>query len=127
MHAPAAGMSSPTLSKQQIEALETRLASLRAELEAAISQGKEGAAPVELDQTRVGRLSRMDAMQGQAMAKAANERAALELAQVKAAQRRLSDADFGLCLDCDEAIAWPRLQLNPGVRLCITCAQQREV
>ena len=127
MHALAAGMSSPTLSEQQIEALETRLASLRAELEAAISQGKEGGAPVELDQTRVGRLSRMDAMQGQAMAKAANERAARELAQVKAAQRRLSDADFGLCLDCDEAIAWPRLQLNPSVRLCIACAQQREV
>lgn len=119
-------MSSPTLTTEQRQILESRLASLRADLEAAIAAGQSSGAPVELDQTRVGRLSRMDAMQGQAMTKAANERAARELAEIKAAQRRLGDQDFGLCLDCDEPIAWARLQLKPGARLCIACAQRRE-
>ena len=41
--------------------------------------GKEATKIVELDQASVGRLSRMDAMQGQAMAIAADQRRQLEL------------------------------------------------
>lgn len=114
------------LTTKQLETLQARLAELQANLEAVIDAGKGSAAPVELDQTRVGRVSRVDAMQAQAMSKAAVERAQNELAQIKSARRRLQEEDFGLCADCDEPIAWPRLQLNPGVRLCIQCAEQRE-
>lgn len=110
----------------QLQTLEQRLRDLRAELETALGAGKQGSAPVELDQTRVGRLSRMDAMQGQAMASAAQARAENDLARINTALRRLHEPDFGLCSECDEPIAWPRLQLNPGVRLCIECAQARE-
>ena len=45
-------------------------------------------ATVELDQTRVGRLSRMDAMQQQAMAKATNARAELTLKRIASALAR---------------------------------------
>lgn len=99
---------------------------LRIELEAALASGKSSTAPVELDQTRVGRLSRVDAMQGQAMAKASAARAAQQLAATNAAIKRLAHADFGLCVDCDEPIAWARLQYNPSVRCCIACAEQNE-
>jgi DnaK suppressor protein len=51
-----------------------RLLKLREELESAAEAGDDSAAIVELDQSKVGRLSRMDAMQAQAMAKASNER-----------------------------------------------------
>jgi len=114
------------LSEQQKRDLAQRMQTLRAELEHSLQAGQSGSAPVELDQTRVGRLSRMDAMQAQAMAKAAQSRVARDLASVKSAQRRLNDADFGACEECDEPIAWARLKLKPGVRLCINCAQALE-
>ena len=46
---------------------------------------------VKLDQTRVGRLSRMDAMQQQAMAKATNARTELELVRIRSALQRRDD------------------------------------
>jgi DnaK suppressor protein len=81
---------------------------------------------VELDQTRVGRLSRMDAMQLQAMAKAGQARARLELGRIDAALRRLEEGTCGECLDCGEAIAERRLDANPTADRCVGCAEARE-
>lgn len=81
---------------------------------------------VELDQNRVGRLSRMDAMQGQAMAQASAERQSQQLMLISAALARIDDGEYGRCLDCDEWIAVGRLQIDPVVECCIQCAQQRE-
>lgn len=47
-----------------------RLLDLKSELEAISSMAADARAVVELDQQAVGRLSRMDALQGQAMAQA---------------------------------------------------------
>ena len=49
--------------------LKARLMEQRDALRDVADSTKEAAQPVELDQTRVGRVSRMDAMQAQAMAK----------------------------------------------------------
>jgi len=59
---------------------------------AAIMAGQEaskGGPPVELDQARVGRLSRMDAMQQQAMSQAALRLAGLERLRIEAALKRI--------------------------------------
>ena len=77
---------------------------------------------VELDQTRQGRLSRMDAMQGQAMSHAMQERRQLHIKQITDALKRLDDNEYGYCLRCDEEIALKRLEYNPAVTLCIKCA-----
>lgn len=79
-------------------------------------------APVELDQTRVGRLSRMDALQGQEMAKAKDARRTRELQRIQAALQRLDDDSYGLCLRCGEEIAEGRLRADPATPLCIACA-----
>jgi len=86
----------------------------------------EAGSTVELDQTRTGRLSRMDALQGQAMAKAGQARAETELKKIAAALQRIDDGSFGECLDCGEEIAEGRLSADPTVTLCIRCAQQKE-
>ena len=86
----------------------------------------ESAAVVELDQARVGRLSRMDAMQAQAMAKASVERRKAMLRGIGAALRRIDDGTYGLCADCEEAIDEKRLEINPTVRRCIDCASNAE-
>ena len=51
-----------------IEAVRVRLIALRADLLDTGETSAESRQPVELDQSRVGRLSRMDALQGQALA-----------------------------------------------------------
>lgn len=92
-----------------------------------LSKQVEGAAQtVELDQNRVGRLSRMDAMQGQALAKASADRQHAHRGEITRALARISDTSYGRCLECDEYITTARLEINPTVELCISCANQRE-
>ena len=81
---------------------------------------------VELDQARVGRLSRMDALQGQAMSVASKQRRALQLKKIDAALQRLEAGESGLCLTCDEPINERRLQVDPTATLCIDCAAEAE-
>lgn len=109
-----------------LASLRQRLLKQQAELHDIRESGDQAAATVELDQTRVGRLSRMDALQGQAMAQAARQRRETELRKITAALRRLDDDDYGYCADCGEEIAAGRLQVDPSATLCIRCAEQQD-
>lgn len=95
----------------------------QAELEVLTETGDEASKPVELDQTRVGRLSRMDAMQGQAMSLEAKRRREHELTRIVQALKRLELGEYGECLKCGEEIAVGRLEVDPAATLCINCAQ----
>ncbi len=87
---------------------------------------KEGSRTVELDQSRVGRLSRMDALQQQAMAKATDERADIELLQIEGALGRIKAGEYGYCIKCGKDIAEGRLRVDSGVLTCIECAEKAE-
>jgi DnaK suppressor protein len=104
-------------------------AAIRARLQAertALEQISEGAAelraPVDVDQQSVGRLSRMDSLQVQAMALATEERRRQQIARIDAALKRLEEGTYGACVICGETIAPKRLELDPAVPTCITCA-----
>jgi len=86
---------------------------------------KASTATVVLDQSSVGRLSRMDAMQQQAMAQNTRQRAEQELRRIEGALRRCDDGSYGDCLGCDEPINPRRLELDPAATLCIDCAGKR--
>ncbi len=88
-----------------------------------VDSSAEARQTVELDQSRVGRLSRMDALQSQAMSVETDRRRKVELQQIAAALGRIEDGDYGTCLGCGEAIAPQRLALNPTAPVCIECAQ----
>lgn len=88
-----------------------------------IAMSKGAAAPVELDQTLVGRVSRMDAMQQQEMALAAQRRREAMITQIDQALSRIAVGDFGYCVICDEEIAETRLNFNPVVLTCVSCAK----
>ena len=103
-----------------------KLLKLRAELRAIAELGDESAAVVELDQTKVGRLSRMDALQAQAMAKASGARREQMLRRIEAALKRIDDDDYGYCKECDEPINPKRLEFDPTAVLCIDCASKLE-
>ncbi len=103
-----------------------RLLQLRGELESVAETGDRSAETVELDQSRVGRLSRMDAMQAQAMAQESGRRRDQALRDITAALARIDSGDYGLCESCEEPIAEKRLEFDPAARLCIACASRAE-
>lgn len=109
------------LSEEQEEKLRGRLGELVSELERGLHDSEGAAAPVVLDQSSVGRLSRMDAMQQQAMAKATREKARLRLGQCKVALSAFERGEYGLCRKCEEPIGYPRLSAKPEAPFCVEC------
>ena len=99
-----------------------RLAAKRAELEELSRISKEARATVELDQQSVGRLSRMDAMQQQAMAEAQERTRKRDLVRIEQAERRLREDEYGYCTECGEEIADGRLVIDPMAEKCVNCA-----
>ena len=104
-----------------IKDFKARLEAERSALKSVNDSAADGRAPVELDQQSVGRLSRMDAMQVQAMAQAVGARREGRFAQIEAALKRIKDGEYGICLDCDTAIPVKRLEIDPAVSHCVAC------
>ncbi|WPZ36434.1 TraR/DksA C4-type zinc finger protein [Thalassobaculum sp. OXR-137] len=94
----------------------------RAEIEALMAGSKEARGAVELDQSRVGRLSRMDAIQDQAMALETDRRRTLELQRIGSALKRLAAGEYGSCVRCGEEIEAARLGSDPAATICMDCA-----
>jgi DnaK suppressor protein len=104
------------------ETARARLTARRDELNKLSSISAEDRNAVELDQQSVGRLSRMDAMQRQAMAQAQERARAVELARLEQAMRRLEDGEYGWCATCGDQIAAARLEVDPAAAVCVECA-----
>lgn len=103
-----------------------RLVALREELESLSATSEQSSEIVELDQSRVGRLSRMDAMQAQAMAQATVQRRQIVLRKIAAALTRIDNGVYGLCQSCEEPIPKRRLEFDPTALLCVRCAEKAE-
>ncbi|MEX1033145.1 MAG: TraR/DksA family transcriptional regulator [Cellvibrionaceae bacterium] len=109
-----------------IEHFKIRLTEAREQLQDLQGTREASTATVKLDQSSVGRLSRMDALQQQAMAQNNQRRVDQSLKRIEAALRRCEDGSYGYCLDCDELINPRRLELDPAAPLCIACAEARD-
>ena len=109
-----------------VKVFRERLDSMRREvaLNSEITEGERK--PVALDQSMVGRLSRMDAMQRQAMAIETERRRSIEIKRIDAALERISEGEFGYCGICGDLINSKRLQNDPTVICCITCARNTQ-
>jgi DnaK suppressor protein len=99
-----------------------RLSARKAELEELSANSADDRAAVTLDQQSVGRLSRMDAMQQQAMSQAQERARAAELHRIDQAYRRLEDGEYGYCQVCGEDIPDKRLAIDPSAATCVKCA-----
>lgn len=103
-----------------------QLVSLETELMEFLGLSSEASQAVELDQARMGRVSRGDAMQQQAMVSAAHIRDQKRLVAVRKALKRINTDDFGFCLLCGEEINLKRLDIAPETELCLACQQFEE-
>ena len=111
------------MNPEQLKLAATRLRALRDQLLVEKEQAAEGTAPVELDQARLGRLSRMDEMQQQAMAVELDRRRDIQLKRIDGAFLRLEKGSYGDCARCGEAIDAKRLDFDPTVFFCVACAE----
>lgn len=114
------------LNESQLEQLRIHLGDERDMIVEQSSASDSSSATVELDQTRTGRLSRMDAMQAQAMAKAGGQRARERLLRIDAALKRMDSGEYGECRDCGEWIPFGRLNADPCALFCVDCAETRQ-
>ena len=99
-----------------------RLHDLRARLQAESDASASARDTVTLDQQSVGRLSRMDAIQQQAMAKAEQRRRLHDITRIDGAFARIEAGEYGWCDACGEAIAKKRLETDPMANRCVGCA-----
>jgi len=106
-----------------METYRQRLLALRTEIEHDSETTADARKPVELDQTMVGRLSRMDALQEQAMQVETERRRHQELQRIEAALERIDEGEFGYCAVCGDEIELKRLEHDPTVPTCIACAK----
>mgnify|MGYP001268541412 CR=1 FL=1 len=112
------------MTNEQLDQFRIQLEAERASLSKTLAASKESAKGMELDQTRVGRLSRMDALQSQAISQGANRQIAAELEQIRTALERIASGDYGTCVSCGKEIPLIRLEIYPWADTCVQCAQR---
>ncbi len=110
------------MTQDTLQAFRDKLTARRAELKALSLGASDSRKPVELDQQSVGRLSRQDALQQQAMANAQEARRKNELKKIEAALVCIDEGDYGWCNECGEAIPEQRLNIDLTATLCAPCA-----
>lgn len=113
---------------QRSELTADQIAELRSELERELARldrnmdaSRDAARPVKLDQTSVGRLSRMDELQNQQMSKDLHSRNQARHAHIVDALERMDARTYGVCARCSQAIPYGRLLVFPEARMCATC------
>jgi len=116
-----------SLDSRQIENFRKRLLQMRQELLDLDQIEQQSSETVELDQSRQGRLSRMDALQGQAMSQELERRRRVALRNLEAALKRIEERHYGYCVDCGAPIAERRLDYDPAAARCIACAERAEL
>ena len=104
-----------------------KLIKIRDELMEAEAGNSEEVKTVELDQSRIGRLSRMDEMQNQQMALEAQRRRKIQIRKIDAAWQRIENGEFGLCSYCEESIEIQRLEFDPTSVLCSECMEIEDI
>lgn len=108
---------------EALEQFRKQLISLKSELQEMEKEYAEAGKTVELDQTRVGRISRMDAMQSQQMALESARRRQHHILKIEGALRRIESGEYGYCFVCGEEIVVERLTADPTSTRCMGCVE----
>lgn len=111
------------MNKDALEKIRQKLLHLRSELTELEETSRETSEPIELDQARVGRLSRMDAMQAQQMSLETARQRQQQLVKIDSALRRIESGEYGCCFVCGEDIDVRRLSADPTSTRCMVCVE----
>lgn len=114
------------LTDQQRSQLEAKLRELKDDIESQLQRNESSSAPVELDQTLVGRVSRVDALQQQGIALNSRRNLMLRQKKILAALQALDSGDYGYCQECDEPVGYARLTVKPEASFCLKCQEKQD-
>jgi DnaK suppressor protein len=109
------------LSPEQLTELKTELERQLGRLRRSMKVSDEALRPVELDQTAVGRLSRIDSLQNQSMTRSLHQREEVRLAHIQGALMRFDSGTYGRCVECDSPVPFARLFVFPEAPTCQAC------
>ena len=109
-----------------VDRFKARLIAHRDELAGLAAAGEDYRHSPDIEQARVGRLSRMDAIQSQAVSMQIQGRRNLELQRIEAALTRIEEGEYGYCVSCGEQIEPERLDFDPAAPVCIRCARSAQ-
>ena len=112
------------LGQEQIAELRAELERILAKLVRSMRATDEAMRPVELDQTAVGRLSRIDSLQNQGLTRNLQAREAVKLSQVHAALARIEAGSYGTCTECGADVPFERLLIFPEAPTCSGCGDR---
>lgn len=108
---------------EDLEQFRAKLTAMQDEIRAISASAAQDLKPVALDQTSVGRVSRVDAMQLQQMSQEAARRRQQLLLKIEGALRRIESGRFGLCFLCETEIDLRRLSADPTITRCRECVE----
>jgi len=95
------------LSESDLQRFKSLLIDLKAGSLEAGETGQQAEQVVELDQARVGRLSRMDALQAQAMSVETGRRRRQQIIGIDSALERIVAGSYGDCFECGTPVSAP--------------------
>jgi DnaK suppressor protein len=110
------------LSSGQLEELKAELERQLRKHQRSMRTTSRAMKPVQLDQSSVGRLSRIDSLQRQGLTAGLQAREQAKLGQILEALKRLDAGTYGTCVICGEAVAFERLMVFPEAPNCAACA-----
>ena len=109
------------LTATQVEELRVELERQLGRLKKSMKVTDEALRTVELDQTAVGRLSRMDSLQNQSLSKGLRDREVVQLSQIREALERVEQGTYGVCVVCGGSTPFERLFVFPEAPECANC------
>ncbi|MBW3660865.1 MAG: TraR/DksA family transcriptional regulator [Gemmatimonadetes bacterium] len=113
----------PSPTPEQLDALREEIADEVERLERRMKSSADTVRPVDLDPGAVGRLSRMDELQNQAMARNLRDREWQRLADLERALERMEKGTYGTCARCGGSIQYARLEAFPEAATCVACSR----
>jgi DnaK suppressor protein len=121
-------MEQQRMTTPQLALTPAQMDELRAELQRSLTRierslkNNGNGRPAEIDQSAVGRLSRIEAIQNQGLTQNLHERERLQLDEVADALQRLETGCYGRCSVCGLPIRFERLLVFPETRTCSACS-----
>lgn len=114
-------MNEDQLTEAQLQELRAELDRQLRKLTRSMRTTTRAMKPVQLDQSSIGRLSRIDNLQTQGLTKGLQEREVARLGQINEALRRLETGTYGRCIVCGKSIGFERLLIFPEAPNCAEC------
>lgn len=109
------------MTSKQRETIKEKILQELASLSPKIAELQEMSQPIS-PECSLGDLARFELMHDQQVSEKSLLEAQIRFRKLQYALRKVDSADYGLCMECEEEIAFERLLLLPESSHCIRCA-----